>query len=354
MSAQAHNVKLGLFVIGAIAAGVLLLLIIGSGRWFQSKTVIETYFNESVQGLDLGSKVKYRGVSVGEVTRIGFTYNKYEQDKPMGERKRYVLVELTILGRLIGNRAGGEITRAEQVHMEIEKGLRIRLAPQGITGTNYLEVDYVVPKTNAELPISWEPANLYIPSAQSTFTQFVAAAGDIAEKLQKLDLDGTLQRLNRLLDNTNRRVEAVDAGKISDSTNRVLAKLDTKLDQLHVDQLNRESTALLAELRQTNQKLGTILDDPGWKKIPGDASAAVAQARKLLEDPNLAKAIAHLESTLTRLDRMAGGTESDLRKTLDNVRQITENLRDLTEDAKQNPSRLIRGAPPAPAKGIQP
>lgn len=354
MSAQAHNVKLGLFVIGATIAGVLLLLIVGSGRWFQPKTVIETYFNESVQGLDIGSKVKYRGVSVGEVTRIGFTYNKYEQDKQMGERRRYVLVEAMILGRLIGSRAGGEITRPEQVHMEIEKGLRIRLAPQGITGTNYLEIDYVDPKGNPELPISWEPANLYIPSAPSTFTQFVAAAGEIAEKLQKLDIDATLQRLNRVLDNANRKIESVDTAKISDSTVRVLTKLDTKLDQLHVDELNRESTALLAELRQTNQKLGAILDDPGWKKIPGDASAAVAQARKLLEDPNLAKAIAHLESTLTRLDRMAGGTEPDLRKTLDNVRQITENLRDLTEEAKQNPSRLIRGAPPAPAKGTQP
>jgi paraquat-inducible protein B len=354
MSAQAHNVKLGIFVIGATIAGVLLLLIVGSGRWFQSKTIIETYFNESVQGLDIGSKVKYRGVSVGEVTRIGFSYNKYEQDKSMDKRQRYVLVEATILGRLIGSRTGGEITDPAEAPKEIERGLRIRLAPQGITGTNYLEIDYVDPKTNPVLPIYWEPANVYIPSAQSTFTQFVAAAGDIAEKLQKLDIDATMQRLNRLLDNANRKIESVDAAKISDSTGRVLTKLDTKLDQLHVDELNRESTALLAELRQTNQKLGTILDDPGWKKIPGDASAAVAQARKLVEDPNLAKALVHLESTLTRLDRMAGGTEADLRKTLDNVRQITENQRDLTEDAKRNPSRLILGAPPAPAKGNQP
>ena len=172
----------------------------------QSKTVIETYFNESVQGLDIGSKVKYRGVSVGEVTRIGFTYNKYELDKTMSERKRYVLVEATILGRLIGSRAGGDITRPEQVRMEIEKGLRIRLAPQGITGTNYLEIDYVDPKANPELPISWEPADLYIPSSPSTFTQFVAAAGDVVEKLQHIDIDATLQRLNRLLDNTNRKL----------------------------------------------------------------------------------------------------------------------------------------------------
>jgi len=353
MSAQAHNVKLGMFVIGATIAGVLLLLIVGSGRWFQTKTVVETYFNESVQGLDVGSRVKYRGVSVGEVTRIGFTYNKYEQDKAMAERKRYVLVEATILGRLIGSRAGGEITKAEQVRMEIENGLRIRLAPQGITGTNYLEIDYVDPKTNPELPISWEPTNIYIPSTQSTFGQLLTNVGEILDKLEKLDINATLQKLNTLLENTNAKVLAIDTGKISDSAARVLGKLDAKLDQLHVDELNKESTALLAELRQSNQKLGTILDDPAWKKMPGDAGATAAQARKLLEDPKLAKAIAHFESTLTRLDRMAGGTESDLRRTLDNLRQITENLRDLTEEAKRNPSRLIRGAPPPPIPGSQ-
>src|SRR5213596_940303 len=208
MSAQANNFKLGLFVIGATVALVLLLLIVGSGRWFQSKTIIETYFNESVQGLDIGSKVKYRGVSVGEVTRIGFTYNKYQQDKPPADRLRYVLVEATILGRLIGTKAGGEITRPETVHMEIEKGLRIRLAPQGITGTNYLEIDYVDPKANPELPVSWEPDNLYIPSAQSTVTQFVASASDIMTRLQHLDLEGTLVNVNKLLVTTNARIDS--------------------------------------------------------------------------------------------------------------------------------------------------
>src|SRR5271169_1713267 len=354
MSTQANNFKLGLFVIGAIVALVLLLLVIGSGRWFQSKTVIETYFNESVQGLDIGSKVKFRGVTVGEVTRIGFSYNKYQQDKPMAERLRYVLIEATLIGRLIGTRAGGDLTRQETVRLEADKGLRIRLAPQGITGTSYLEIDYVDPKQNPELPVSWEPDHVFIPSARSTFTQFFTALGDVVEKLSHIDFDGVVTRLNRLLDTTQEKVAAVDTAKISDQTKRVLGKVDQKLDQLDVERISKEGTALLAELRQSNAKLGAILDDPAWKKLPGDTEAAVAQARKLLDNPDLPKAIAHLENVLARLDRVLGGSEPDLRITLDNLRQITDNLRELTEDAKRNPSRLIFGAPPAPAKGIQP
>ena len=37
MSAQANNFKLGLFVIGAIVALVLLLLVIGSGNGFSRR-----------------------------------------------------------------------------------------------------------------------------------------------------------------------------------------------------------------------------------------------------------------------------------------------------------------------------
>ena len=65
MSQKANYFKLGLFVIGAIVAGVAVLLIIGSGRWLKPHVVMETYFNESVQGLDIGSKMKYRGVTIG-------------------------------------------------------------------------------------------------------------------------------------------------------------------------------------------------------------------------------------------------------------------------------------------------
>ncbi|MEO5701316.1 MAG: MlaD family protein, partial [Casimicrobiaceae bacterium] len=74
MSANANYFKLGLFVIAGVGAAIALLLIIGSGRYFQPRVVIETYFNESVQGLDIGSKVKYRGVVIGDVTAISFTY----------------------------------------------------------------------------------------------------------------------------------------------------------------------------------------------------------------------------------------------------------------------------------------
>jgi paraquat-inducible protein B len=348
MSLKANYFKLGLFVIGAIVAGAVVLVVIGSGRWFVKKITIETYFNESVQGLDIGSKLKYRGVAIGEVTRIGFTYNKYQLDQPMSLRARYVLVEAQIEPRLVGGRTGaGDLATPDGAAQEVAKGLRMRLAPQGITGTSYLEIDYVDPPPPV-LPIDWVPENIYIPSTPSTLTSIVNDITDIAEKLRKIDLAGLGKHLDELLVTTNAKIGAIDTKSISERTDRTLAKLERKLDDVDTKKISDEGVALLAELRKSNADLAKIVADPAWQKLPSDAAAAMARARAILEDPNLPKAIANLSRTLARLDRVVGGGEADLARTIDNLRIITDNLRDVTEEAKRYPANVLFGAPPAP------
>jgi ABC-type transporter Mla subunit MlaD len=348
MSLKANYFKLGLFVIGAVVAGVLVLIIVGSGRWFQPKLTVESYFNESVQGLDIGSKLKYRGVVIGEVTKIGFTYNRYQLDRPMAERLRYVMVEAQIEPRLLGGRvAAGGLADPESAKLEVERGLRMRLAPQGITGTSYLEIDYVEPPPPV-LPIDWTPDNLYIPSAKSTVSTFVNAAIDILDRLHKLDIEGTLVNFNRLLVTTNSRIDAIDTKSISQRTDRVLGKVEKTLDGIDSKKLSDEAVGLLAELRRSNDELQKVLANPAMKKLPEDAGAALARIRELVSDPKLPAMLTHLESTLGRLDRLTGGGETDLSTTIVNLRQITDNLRDLTEDAKRYPSNVLFGAPPIP------
>jgi len=354
LSQKANYFKLGLFVIGALISGVVVLLVIGSGRWFERKITIETYFNESVQGLDLGSKIKFKGVVIGEVTKISFTYVVYQQDLPMTQRARFVLVEAQIQPRLVGGRAAaGDLTSPEGAKAEIERGLRIRLTPQGITGTSFLELDYVDPPPPL-LPIAWTPNNVYIPSAPSTVAQFVNAASEILDKLQRLDIEGTLANLNRLLATTNDRIAAIDTKGISDRTTRTLDRVDSTLAAFDAKKLGEEGTALLAELRQTNAELKSLVGDPAWRKLPEDTAAAAARVRELVSDPKLQATISRLDRTMSRVDRILGGGEQDLAATIANLRAITDNLRDLTEDAKRYPSNLLFGEPPQPLPRRQP
>ena len=236
---------------------------------------------------------------------------------------------------------------------EVERGLRIRLTPQGITGTSFLELDYVDPPP-ATLPIAWTPNNVYIPSTPSTVSQFVNAASDIIERLQRLDIEGTLANLNRLMTTTNDRLAAIDAKGLSDRATRTLDRLDTTLAGIDSKKLTDEGSALLAELRETNVELKKMVANPAWQKLPEDAAAAAAKIRDLVADPKLGQTIARMERSLSRVDRILGGGEQDLASTIVNLRQITDNLRDLTEDAKRYPSNLLFGEPPKPLPGRQP
>ena len=352
MSLRANYFKLGLFVIGAVVCAAILLIIIGSGRLFQQKITIETYFNESVQGLDIGSKVKYRGVAIGEVTKITFTYVKYQQDKPMSERLRYVLVEAQLQPKLLGGRVASEITGADSMPAEVERGLRVRSSPQGITGTNYLEIDYVEPPPHL-LPIDWTPDNAYVPSTGSTVTALVNAASDIMERLRKLDVEGTLVNLNKLLVTTTGRIDALDTKVLTDRSVRVLGKIETAVDSVATKKLSDDAVALLAELRNTNSELKKTLASPSLQKLPDDAAAAIARVKAIVDDPNLPLTLSHLSRSLGRLDRIIGIGEHDLGVTVENLRQITDNLRDLTEDTKRYPANVLFGQPPIPSERVR-
>ena len=70
MSAQTKYFKLGAFVLTAIAVGVTALVVLGAGTIMRKKVMVETYMDESVQGLEAGAPVKFRGVTVGRLEKI--------------------------------------------------------------------------------------------------------------------------------------------------------------------------------------------------------------------------------------------------------------------------------------------
>jgi len=137
MTAKMNHTRLGAFVVLAVALLAALAISLGGGNTFRKKVTVETYFNESVQGLDIGSKVRYRGVVIGAVSSINFTYTRYEQEIPPAERKQYVLVEMAVYPDLLGTDGAGR----EFVDKLVADGLRIRMAPIGITGIAYIELE---------------------------------------------------------------------------------------------------------------------------------------------------------------------------------------------------------------------
>jgi paraquat-inducible protein B len=220
----------------------------------------------------------------------------------------------------------------------IENGLRVQQAAQGLTGAYYLELDFVDPARNPPLPVAWEPAHLYIPSARSKVGQLVSGAENLMRKLDSVNLDEVVVNLNAMITDVRNSLERAQPGTLS----------------AHAD-------ALLVELRQTNRQLQAVLSDPAWRAVPRDVSSTLNETRKLVSNDEILKTVAQMRETLaaiergaTRIDNTVAARETELPVILDNLRQVTENLRDLTEELRRNPSAALLNEPPRPLARPEP
>ena len=80
MSGRSTEFKVGVFVLVSVALGLGSVIALGSGSMFKETATIETSTTDSVNGLQLGSPVKYRGVPIGEVTAIAFADRYYNEE----------------------------------------------------------------------------------------------------------------------------------------------------------------------------------------------------------------------------------------------------------------------------------
>lgn len=340
---QKSNFRLGLFILSAVILGAVLMIGLGSGKWFNKTFQLETYFNESVQGLDIGSKVRYRGVVVGEVSAITFTYARYEQGLPRAERLQYVLVETRLSSDMFANK-GLSNPQQSDIDVEVAKGLRVKIAPQGLTGTSYLEIDYLNPQTSKQLPFNWKPDNLYIPSAPSTVGQFVTGAQDLMAKFKKLDLERTIEHLDQLLITAEQKIAPLPLLNITQKMDTVLGRMA----QLPLNQIANETNGLLVETRQTNQALQTVLAQPGWISAPADLAQAAQEARKIVSDPAIASAVQRMERVTQRLDRLTATQESEVSQLIENLNSSSASLKSLLDKVEQQPSQLFFSQPLPP------
>ncbi|MEB2346295.1 MAG: MlaD family protein [Deltaproteobacteria bacterium] len=298
---EARYFRVGLFVLGGIALAVAVIVIVGGGRLFARPIGMETVFEESVQGLDVGAPVKLRGVKLGSVSWIGFVGDEYPEADARDANLVLVRMELHRDEALL------EEQRARELQAMIDRGLRLRLTPLGITGVSFLEADFVDPGRFPARAISWTPAALYVPSAPSTITQITSAAERLMTRIDRLDVEGLLTNLDTLLVNVNRAVETTDVGAVQRSVSELLEELDGTVEGLR--QAIRET-----RLPAVGERARATL---------GEASA-----------------------TLVRLQLLLASGGEDLTATLENLRVATQNLRDLSETARSYPSFLLFGQPP--------
>lgn len=290
---SAQYFRLGIFVLIGAAALVALTLIFGARNLFDKTMTVETYIKESVQGLDVGAPVRFRGVRIGQVKMISLSGQIYEDDVPFAQRKQYVVVRMVI------SRTTSMETADEFMNNLVADGLRAQIRGQGITGVNYIELDFVKdPAKLGTLPYSWKADYPVIPSQPSPVNILLDNVEDALKHFNQLDLKKTQYEMNTLLENLNGMVAGTNGR--GNGLNSSVQELNTLLTKLNKATDNQELAIMIEQLT---------------------ASIVV------------------LRQTLTNM-------QGDLTISADNVRQITNNVNDLSQKANEYPSWLLFGQPP--------
>lgn len=310
MARRNSNFMIGLFVTAGVVIGVAAVIWLGASQYFEEGSFYVTYFDESVQGLQVDSRVKYRGVDIGKVQSIGVA----------PDRK---LVEAVMKIDLAGETGQNVVTQ---------------LRAAGITGIVFIELD----RRNADDPILLPPPGMetrypVIASQLSQAKQMLTSVDRIMSKIEQVDLKGISDQLKQ----TSRAVETFLTGK---QTTGILAKLDSTADSL--DQGLRRIDRILAEGRVEG-----VLEEA--RRGLQESRRAIADVRDLVDtvrgevkNLKVSETADRAGRLLEGIDRRTRGMKTDFERTTEDIRQAADSLKLLLDRLQANPSDLIFSRPP--------
>jgi len=310
MTGQPNYFKIGLCIIAAFLLLAAALIYLGADRMLRPKIYLETYVDGTVQGIDIGSPVKFRGVQIGRISRIDFVFNEYGTEPKGSGRNDYVFLEMEIDRKLFRGMFTGDVESI--LNDAVKQGLRVMLQPQGITGLNFAELNYVAqPERAPPLRIWWTPSSHYIPSAPGTLTSMLDSVNRIMDRLGSTDVKGTIRDTELAMEavaTTMRKLEGeldhLELGETGAELRTLLADIKTKVDGFPAAELGEEGRRLLDSLGGVSKEMQTLVE-------------------KIENNPMLQR-------------KAAQGIVSDLQAT-------ASNLRDLSESLRENPGQLIFG-----------
>ena len=309
MGRRARPAVIGAFVLGAMALAVIGITIFGSGKLFRKTSTFVMYFTGSVDGLNVGAPVKFKGVEIGSVTQIRINLGEYRAE----DSRIPVFVEIDDAR---ATQQGAE-TNVDYVNTLIKnRGLRGQLQPQSLlTGLLFVQLDFF-PDTPIVTVLPADSSYREIPTVPTTLAEVQQAITRILAKLEKADIEGMLATGREALEGIRSVVTSPDLRRFEAGLPGTLANVDeavTSFRQL-ATRLDGETPPLIAGLRQTATQADSTLQE--WK---GTA--------KLLNDalePDSA-----LRNQLTAaLDELTGAGRS---------------VRLLADFLERNPSAVVRG-----------
>ena len=318
MTSQKTKFIVGLFLVCGIGIALLAFIWLGMSRYFEKGRYYVTYFNESVQGLDKDSPVKYRGVSVGRVHSI-----------IVAPDSKLVKVVLKI-----------------ETGMVLDTNLIAQLKSVGITGSVFVELDQKLKdQPDRSPPLSFPSEYPIVASKPSELGEILRGIDDILNKIKAVDLEGISAKIKSNLDTIETTIQEANVKGLS-------RKAELSLDQLNRILNGPQWDKMLASTQETIRAANEFF-------VKGNATlthaeGAFAQARGIIADneQTIREALKNLNKVIEKTASLATGTDeafSHLKQNLlvsaQNLERASENLNRFMEVVADQPSQLIFGEP---------
>ena len=246
-------------------------------------------FESSVRGLAVGAPVEYRGLPIGEVTRISVD-GKPDESNP----EPRIAVDVRVYPQRLPtiNKSGPEdMTLDDQkkrIDPMVKRGFRAQLKSGSLlTGQLYVSLDFV--KDAPAAHIDWTTTPPTMPTAPGGFDDLQASLSSLAKKLDAIPYD-----------------------QLAGDLHKDLADLDTSL-----------------------KKVDSLMDHLDTGVVP-EAQKTLADARKAVDD---------LRKTLGTVDQTVGPQATNA---LSEVSKAAASLNNLAEFLKRHPESLLKGTPDDP------
>lgn len=290
---------IGIFVILSLVLFMTAVVILGSAKFFAKENFVITYFEGSLQGLDVGAPVTYRGVTIGQVKEIKIHIQS--NGKQSQELIIPVLIALNAGDTLVVNSSGirDDTNVNDFLKSMCDQGLRAKLKLQSmVTGKRYVDLAF--------------------------YENSTAVFRDQAEKYFEIPtLPSEMHQLSRLFENINLEDIYHKAFNALDSLDKLTAGLanslnDPKTLQL-ADNLSTAAASLNSILSQVDADVSPILKkvDSGLNNFNVLASHADQMVTSL--DTQINPFMNHMVTTLTHIDttlKQADGLLAQAEKTI--------------------------------------
>jgi phospholipid/cholesterol/gamma-HCH transport system substrate-binding protein len=313
---MSKELKVGAFVLASLLILLSTFAYVGHVRLRRGRTRYKAYFTY-VAGVDLGSPVRFGGMSAGAITDIHPWHEdptKIEillavrEDIPVNADSTAMLTSVSPLG---------------DKYLEISTGSKKapRLPPGStIRSTESVSLDELARQLSTIIPT----VQSTLQDVQKDFNQLTGDARVVLANAQSMTGPQNQQNLNLLLANAR---ELLD--KESPRIDSVLQNLQRASLQA-TDVLNDARTVAQAAndtIANANRTINEIRDPV--KAELADLQRTMTDARRLISD----------------LNTVVSANRNNIDDTLENFRLASENLRELTASVKQKPWTLIRGKP---------